>query len=438
MAGALLEDLLDWLRIPSISTGGGRPADLERAAAWVVERVTGAGGEAAVVATAGNPLAVGELRASDPNAPTVLIYGHYDVQAPGPLEAWTSPPFEPEIRDGRLYARGAADDKGNFLPLLHVACELASAGALPVHVRVLVEGEEEAGGESVADWVASDDRGADCAIVFDSGMVDERTPAVTLGLRGVVMLDLEVRTAVRDLHSGIYGGSALNAIHALHAALGAVLPGRDGRLREELRAGIVPATEAERESWAQLPAGADVLAAAGAREAYPGAAAEYYERNGADASLDVNAISAGERRTVVPAVARATLSQRLAPGQDPATITATLERLLRDALPAGAELAFGAPQASAPALFAPDEPAIALAAAALERACGAAPALVRSGGSIPVVAELAGKGMPVVVTGFATEDDAFHAPNESFRLEGLRQGEAAARELLTAMASLPS
>ncbi|HXS43212.1 MAG TPA: M20/M25/M40 family metallo-hydrolase [Solirubrobacteraceae bacterium] len=437
MAGALLEDLLDWLRIPSISTGGGRPADLERAAAWVVERVTGAGGEAAVVATAGNPLAVGELRASDPNAPTVLIYGHYDVQAPGPLEAWTSPPFEPEIRDGRLYARGAADDKGNFLPLLHVACELASAGALPVHVRVLVEGEEEAGGESVADWVASDDRGADCAIVFDSGMVDERTPAVTLGLRGVVMLDLEVRTAVRDLHSGIYGGSALNAIHALHAALGAVLPGRDGRLREELRAGIVPATEAERESWAQLPAGADVLAAAGAREAYPGAAAEYYERNGADASLDVNAISAGERRTVVPAVARATLSQRLAPGQDPATITATLERLLRDALPAGAELAFGAPQASAPALFAPDEPAIALAAAALERACGAAPALVRSGGSIPVVAELAGKGMPVVVTGFATEEDAFHAPNESFRLEGLRQGEAAARELLTAMASLP-
>jgi acetylornithine deacetylase/succinyl-diaminopimelate desuccinylase-like protein len=290
----------------------------------------------------------------------------------------------------------------------------------------------------VADWVAGDDRGADCAIVFDSGMVDERTPAVTLGLRGVVMLDLEVRTAVRDLHSGIYGGSALNAIHALHAALGAVLPGPDGRLREELRAGIVPATEAERESWARLPAGADVLAAAGAREAYPGAAAEYYERNGADASLDVNAISAGERRTVVPAVARATLSQRLAPGQDPATITATLERLLRDALPAGAELAFGAPQASAPALFASDEPAIALAAAALERACGAAPALVRSGGSIPVVAELAGKGMPVVVTGFATEDDAFHAPNESFRLEGLRQGEAAARELLTAMASLPS
>src|SRR6188472_3030128 len=117
MADALLEDLLDWLRIPSISTGGGRPADLERAAAWVVERVTGAGGEAAVVATAGNPLAVGELRALDPNAPTVLIYGHYDVQAPGPLEAWTSPPFEPEIRDGRLYARGAADDKGNFLPL---------------------------------------------------------------------------------------------------------------------------------------------------------------------------------------------------------------------------------------------------------------------------------------------------------------------------------
>ncbi|MGZ4280211.1 MAG: M20/M25/M40 family metallo-hydrolase, partial [Solirubrobacteraceae bacterium] len=190
----LLDDLLDWLRIPSISTGGGDPADLERAAAWVAQRVTGAGGEARVVATEGNPLAVGELRAARKDAPTVLIYGHYDVQSAGDLDAWTTPPFAPDVRDGRVYARGASDDKGNFLPLLHVACAQAAEGSLPVNVRVLVEGEEETGGDAVAQWVRADDRGADCAIVFDSGMVDERTPAITVGLRGLVMAHLQVRT----------------------------------------------------------------------------------------------------------------------------------------------------------------------------------------------------------------------------------------------------
>src|SRR5512133_1627900 len=234
----LLDDLLDWLRIPSISTGGGDPAELERAAAWVVQRVTAAGGEARVVPTAGNPLAVGELRAARPDAPTVLVYGHYDVQAIGDAAAWATPPFEPTVSDGRVYARGAADDKGNFLPLLHVACALAAAGELPVNVRVLVEGEEEAGGEAVAEWVRADERGADCAVVFDSGMVDEHTPAITIGLRGLVMLHLQVRTGERDMHSGVYGGSALNALHALHTMLSAVVPGPDGRLREELRAGV--------------------------------------------------------------------------------------------------------------------------------------------------------------------------------------------------------
>jgi acetylornithine deacetylase/succinyl-diaminopimelate desuccinylase-like protein len=433
----LLDDLLAWLRIPSISTGGGDPADLERAAAWVVERVAGAGGEASVVATSGNPLAVGELRCGRPDAPTVLIYGHYDVQSPGPLEAWTSPPFEPAVREGRVYARGAADDKGNFLPLLHVACELAAAGALAVDVRVLVEGEEEAGSATVADWVRSDDRGADCAIVFDSGMVDERTPAITVGLRGLVKLDFEVRTARRDLHSGVYGGSALNALHALHAVLGPVLPGPDGRLRDELRAGVSAPSDAERASWARLPPGDAVLAEAGARPVHPGAGAEYYERNGADTSLDVNAIHAGEPRTVVPAMVRATVSQRLAPGQRSDRARATLEGLLLGAAPDGAEVEIVNVETAEPSLFTPDEPAIALAAQALRRAGGVEPAFVRSGGTIPVVAEFAARAIPTVVTGFALEADAYHAPDESFRLAGLEQGEAASRELYRALAELP-
>src|ERR1700712_4625419 len=187
MADTLLDELFDWLRIPSISTGGGDPADLQRAAEWAARKVRDAGGEAELVTIAGgNPLVIGELRASNPTdtTPTVLIYGHYDVQGAEPLDLWTSPPFEPEIRDGRIFARGAADDKGNFLPLLHAATELAKAGELPVHVRVAVEGEEEAGGESISAWLAADERGADAAIVYDSGMASPELPAITVGLRG--------------------------------------------------------------------------------------------------------------------------------------------------------------------------------------------------------------------------------------------------------------
>jgi acetylornithine deacetylase/succinyl-diaminopimelate desuccinylase-like protein len=431
----LLDDLLDWLRIPSISTGGGDPSDLERAATWVAQRVAGAGGEGRVLATEGNPLAVGELRAAREDAPTVLIYGHYDVQSVGDLAAWTTPPFAPDVRGGRVYARGASDDKGNFLPLLHVACAHAAAGTLPVNIRVLVEGEEETGGEAVAHWVRADERGADCAIVFDSGMVDERTPAITVGLRGLVMLHLEVRTAERDLHSGVYGGSALNALHALHLALSAVGPGPDGRLRDELLAGAAAPARAERDSWAKLPPGDDVLSAAGARPAYPGAGADYYERNGAQPSIEINAIHAGEHRTVVPAVAQASVSQRLAPGQDAREALATLERLLREALPPGAEMRLTA-EVAEPSLFPPDNAAVALAAQALERAVGAPTAFVRTGGSIPVVAEFAARDIPAVVSGFGLEEDAYHAPDESFRLVALDQGATAANELYRALATL--
>ncbi len=432
----LLDELIDWLRIPSISTGGGDPADLERAAEWAAERVRAAGGSVELVHIGGgNPLVIGDLRAASEDAPTVLIYGHYDVQSVGDPQAWSSPPFEPEVRDGRLYARGAADDKGNFLPLLHVACELARAGTLPVNVRVVVEGEEEAGSESITEWIRADTRGADAAIVFDAGMADEQTPAITVGLRGLVGFDIVVRTGTRDVHSGIYGGSALNALHALHAMLAAVLPGPDGRLREELREGIAAPAAAERESWARLTPGADVLAEVGARPAYPGAGDSYYERNGAEASLDVNEIVGGEPRTVVPATARATVTVRIAPGQRSERIAPVLERLLRDAAPEGTEVELTGRHAE-PALFDPAEPALALAAGAIERATGMAPAFVRVGGSIPVVAEFAARGIPTVVSGFFLPDDAFHAPDESYRLESLALGERAARELLVAFAKL--
>jgi len=437
-APTLLDELSDWLRIPSISTGEGDPADLERAARWVCDRVRAAGGTAELVAVPGGvaPLAVGELRAARPDAPTVLAYGHYDVQGAGDPAAWTSPAFEPEVRDGRIFARGAADDKGNFLPLLSVACRLAAAGELPVNVRLLVEGEEEAGSHSVVEWIRADERGADAAIVYDSGMVDERTPAVTIGLRGIVMVELVVRAGRRDLHSGIYGGSVLNALHVLLGMLAPLLPGPDGRVREDLRAGVEAPAPGERASWARLPPGDAVLAEVGARPLHPGAGTEYYERNGADASLEVNFVSAGAPRTVVPAEARAAVSVRLAPRQKSAEVLATLERLLRERLPEGAELSLSSHTAE-PALLDLEDPVLALAAEAIERATRTAPALVRSGGSIPVVAQLAARGIPTVVAGFSLPGDNIHAPDESYRLESLELGERAAQELYAALAQLP-
>jgi acetylornithine deacetylase/succinyl-diaminopimelate desuccinylase-like protein len=438
--GALLDELTEFLKIPSISSGGGDPADIDRAAEWARQKIVAAGGTAEVVRyETGNPLVVGELRSSREDAPTVLIYGHYDVQSPNPVEEWTTPPCEPTIRGDRLYARGACDDKGNFYPLLYVACELARAGTLPLHVRVLMEGEEETGGRTALRWVAEDTGPADCCIVFDSGMVDETTPAITLGVRGIVYLNVKVRTAPQNLHSGMYGGSVLNALHVLHGMLSAILPGADGRLREELRIGIQPPAPAEEESWKQLPPGETVIRELGGRPVDAGAGQRFYRSNWSDASIDVHGIAGGDafqHRTIVPPTADCMVSMRLAPGQKAAEVEEVLIRLLREAAPEGAEVEITATGTAEPAAFDPAEPALKLAVEAMGKACGTAPLLVRSGGSIGVLAALADKGIPTVLSGFGLPEDHLHAPDESFRLESLRLGEASARELYAALATL--
>jgi acetylornithine deacetylase/succinyl-diaminopimelate desuccinylase-like protein len=436
MPTSLLDELVDWLRIPSISTGGGRPEDLERAADWAASRIRAAGGTADLVRIGdGNPLVVGELRAARPDAPTVLIYGHYDVQGPGDRSLWSSDPFDPEVRGGRLYARGACDDKGNFLPLLHVACAMAADGALPVHLRILIEGEEEASSRAVSEWIRADERRADCAIVFDSAMADPQTPAITLGLRGIVFASVDVRVGERDLHSGVYGGTVGNALHVLTGMLASVLPGPDGRVREELREGIVPPDPAELASWERLPGGVAELAGTGGRPV--GDPADFYLRTGADASLDVNEVRGGEPRTLVPASAHATVSLRLAARQDAARMEQVLVGLLRDAAPSWADVEIATHLAD-PALFDASHPSVGLATQALERAVGVAPVLLRSGGSIPAVAELGHRGIPTIVSGFALPEDAIHSPDESFALRSLELGERAARELYGALAALPS
>jgi acetylornithine deacetylase/succinyl-diaminopimelate desuccinylase-like protein len=439
---ARLEPLLELLRIPSVSADPAHAADLRRALGWVEAFVERAGGEARVVDGATGPIVVGELAASgDPDrAPTVLCYGHVDVQPPAPLGLWESPPFEPSVRDGWLYCRGVADDKGQLWLLLEAARSLAAERRLPVNVRFLCDAEEEVGGRSAAEWVERDERGADACVVFDTSMLDGGLPAFSLGTRGTAYFHLTVRTGRRDVHSGVFGGAGLNALHALVAALEGVLP-RDGRLPEPLRAGTIPPSDEEVASWAGLPPGDQVLAGQGVVPADDRAAVEFYARTWAEPSLDVHGLEGGSPQlmsTVVVARAEANLSLRLAHGQSVASITPVLERLLREATPAGASIELELLASTEPSFVPAGSAAVTLALEAFERALGVRPVLVRTGGSLPLVPELAARGIPAVITGFDVPDGNIHAPNERFRLEHFDLGLGAARELFRAYESLSS
>ena len=280
----LIAELSELIAIPSVSADPAHQSDVAAAAEWVAERVRRAGGTAEVIPWGERPLVVGEVRASQnaDSAPTILCYGHFDVQPPDPLELWESPPFELVDRDGWLYARGTADDKGQLFMLLKAAELLAAAGELPVNLRFACDGEEEIGGHSIVDWIAADERGADAAIVFDSGMVERDVPGFNIAVRGLCYFHVTVRTGSRDLHSGMYGGASLNAMHALMQTLSAVLP-RDGRLPEELRVGVVPPSDVEVAAWQALPAGPAEIAAAGSRPADEAAGDEFYLRTWARA-----------------------------------------------------------------------------------------------------------------------------------------------------------
>ncbi len=413
---SLVAELAELIAIPSVSADPAHQADVAAAAAWVAERIRRAGGDAEVIPWGERPLVVGEIRASQSpeTAPTILCYGHFDVQPPDPLELWDSDPFELVERDGWLYARGVADDKGQLYMLLKAAELLAAAGELPVNLRIACDGEEEVGGHSIVDWIAADERGADAAIVFDSGMVERDVPGFNIAVRGVCYFHVKVRTGSRDLHSGMYGGASLNALHALMQTLSGVLP-HDGRLPEPLRAGIVSPSASELEGWKQLPTGAAEIAAAGSRPADTAAGEEFYLRTWAEPSVDVNGIAGGSptlQKTVIAVEAEANVSIRLVADQDPDVIIPTFERLLREAAPAGTEIEFEVWSQAPPGLVPPDAPAVQLGLDAFEEVLGVRPLLVRSGGAIPLVSELATRGVATILTGFALNESNVHSPNE--------------------------
>ncbi|MCW2965126.1 MAG: family dipeptidase [Actinomycetia bacterium] len=437
---AWFDELAEFLRIPSISADPAHKADVQRAAEWVCERVREAGGECEIVDWHGQPLAVGEIRASQDaeNAPTVLCYGHFDVQPPDPLELWESDPFEPVIRDDYLYARGVVDDKGQLYMLLAAARELALAGELPVNVRFACDGEEETGGHSIVEYLEQDERGADAAIIFDSGMIRRDLPAFNVATRGVIYWHLTLRTGQRDLHSGMYGGAALNAAHAMIKTLDGLVA-HDGTLVDELRVGRAEPTAEELAGWQALPAGASELSDQGARPKDARAAEDFYLRTFAEPAIDVNGISTGSpqlQKTVLPVEAIANVSMRLAPGQKVDDVAPVVERLLREAAPEGAELEIERWSAAPPGLVPPDAKAIQLGLDAFEKVLGVRPALIRSGGTLPIVPALADKGIPTVITGFGLPDSQIHSPNERLVAEYVPLGTAAARELFLAYRDL--
>ena len=433
-------ELGELLAIPSVSADATHGDDVWAAAEWVRSFVEGAGGDAELVDWQGRPLVVGEVRASRAgDAPTVMCYGHFDVQPPAPLELWDSPPFVLTERGEHLYARGIVDDKGQLYMLLKAAEQLASEEALPVNVRFCCDGEEEIGGHSIVDFLAADERRADACVIFDSGMIRRGLPAINVATRGLTYFHVRVQTGERDLHSGMYGGAALNATHALIQTLAGVLP-RDGRLPEALRAGLAAPTAEELRGWTELPAGVDELAGQGARPADPRAGEEFYLRTFAEPSVDVHGLEGGSPRlqkTVLPVVAEANVSIRLAPGQTVEAVAPEVERLLREAAPEGADVEVERWSSAPPGLVPPDAPAIRLAQDAFEHVVGVRPLLVRSGGTLPIVPALVDRGIPTVVTGFGLPDANIHSPNERLLAEYLPLGIATARELFARFADLP-
>jgi acetylornithine deacetylase/succinyl-diaminopimelate desuccinylase-like protein len=435
-----LEELREFIAIPSVSADPAHVDDVRRAGEWVRDFVKGIGGEAELVPYGEGDLVIGDIPASSNGggAATVMIYGHFDVQPPAPLDLWETPPFELTERDGWYYARGIADDKGQLYALLKAAQLLREQNALPVNIRIVSDGEEEIGGHSVVDFLEADERGADACIIFDGGMTRPELAEFGLATRGLIAFHLKVRTGERDMHSGYYGGAAMNAIHVLMQGLSAVTA-RDGLLPDQLRIGRAPLSQAEVDSLESLPKGWEMLDDAGATPLDAKAGEDFYDRTWAEPSLDVNGIRGGKpdflnTTLIVEADARFTI--RLAPGQDPETIAASAERLIRAAMPETAQVELIRENSAAPGVFSADSPAIQIGLEAFKKALGRRPLLVRVGGTLPIYPALAAKGIPTIGTGFALRESNVHSPNERLRVEDVDRAVAAASELYRSLAAL--
>jgi acetylornithine deacetylase/succinyl-diaminopimelate desuccinylase-like protein len=422
---------LDFLRIPSISGIPEHAADCRRAADQLAGDLRAAGLEHVDVSeTGGHPIVYADwLHAA--GAPTVLLYGHYDVQPVDPLDEWQAPPFEPIVRDGRVLARGASDDKSNIsIALAAAEALLATRGALPVNLRFVFEGEEESSSVHLEPWLAGNAArlAADVALVADSGFFAGNLPAITVGLRGLAAAEIHVRGPFQDVHSGVFGGAIENPINAL-ASIIAGLKGADGRIRiPGFYDDVVPLSDAERVALAALPLDEEALRLELDVPALVGESGwTTTERRGARPTLDVNGIWGGfsgeGSKTIIPGRAHAKITCRLVADQDPDRIFAHLRDYVMQIAPPGVRVEVVSTGGGRPTLTPHDQPATRAYARALEATFGRAPLFVREGGSVPVAASFASiLGLPVTVMGFMPPNGNFHAPNEWMDMANFETG----------------
>lgn len=443
--GRFLDELLDFLRIPSVSALPDHAPHVARAAEWVAARLAAAGMQGVqVLPTGGHPVVYAEWLHAE-GKPTIMIYGHFDTQPADPYELWDSPPFEPAVRDGRVYARGATDDKGNmFAPILAIEALLQSEGALPVNVKFLLEGQEEIGSPQIPAFVAAHTELLKCDLVLssDGGQWSESEPATLVGLRGGCGVQIDLLGAKSDLHSGMYGGAVQNPIHALVALLDS-MRGSDGRIMVDgFYDGIPPLTAAERAEIAAVPFDVETyMDDLGVEGLFGEAGYTPREQTWARPTLEINGIWGGFQgdgvKTVLPNSAHAKITCRLVPGQDPARIADLLVQHVEQHAPAGVKasatrLGFTAQ----PYLIPADHPGNLAASEVLQEIYGRAPYVVRTGGSIPICTVLLQNlGVYTVNFGFGLDDEQIHAPNEFFRLSSFKRGQEAYCKLLHRLAA---
>ncbi|CAB3395665.1 dipeptidase [Kyrpidia spormannii] len=426
-----LEELKAFIRIPSISALSEHKGDVLAAARWLVDALTRAGAHGArLVETAGNPVVYGEWMGK-PGAPTALIYGHYDVQPVDPLNLWQSPPFEPEVRDGKIYGRGTSDDKGQvFMHVKAVEAWLKTVGELPVNVKFCFEGEEEVGSGSLPGCLEAnrDLFQADVLVISDTSMLAPGRPAICYGLRGMAALQVDVYGAKGDLHSGIYGGGVPNPIHALVEIL-ASMHGPDGRVRVEgFYDRVRELTPEEREAIRELGFDEEALARDLGLTALVGEAGyNYVERTTARPTLEINGIYGGFQgegtKTVIPAEAHAKITCRLVPDQEPGEIMDLIAAHVSRHAPVGVRVEVRRFDGGRPYVAPLDHPGIQAAIPAYEAVYGTGPVFTRLGGSIPIVEEFHRiLGLTAVMMGFSLPTENNHAPNEHFDLENFKKG----------------
>ena len=436
---AFLEGLKAWLRIPSISTLSEHKPDIRRAAEFALNELRAAGLTGELIEGEGNPLVFAEWNGA-PGKPTLLLYGHYDVQPPDPLDEWKSPPFEPDVRGHDIFARGSSDDKGQtYILIKAVEGLLKTRGKLPVNVKFLIEGEEETGGEHIEGYVAQKPARlkSDAAIICDTEMFAPELPTICVGLRGMVYAELHVEGANHDLHSGVYGGAAPNPLQAV-AEIVSALKDRDGHIQiPGFYDRVVPPSAKEREAWDRLPFDERdyIDKEMGARELVGEPGIPLFERLWARPTFEVHGIRGGftgeGAKTVIPARAVAKISTRLVADQDPVEAAGQLKQAIAKACPRGVTAELRVLHSAPPSLVNPDNLFIHAAADAMSEIFGKPTVYIRSGGSIPIVAAFEQSlGIPSVMMGFGLPDDNLHAPNEKLHLPNFYRGiEAVARYL---------